>query len=150
MLREVGVRPSVWDDSSHEGSRADTWGMPKKLHHFLVFVPEGPRDATAVPVDLQDQWVVRLVHDLTRLFGGATSYGRGVGAWRTDDRADAPIHWDRITVVECWIDAKMPDLRQRWAAVGEELVEMCAALNQQVVGCIVDGEWWFYSKKGRR
>ncbi|GEM_PF-6244613 len=45
------------------------------------FVPEGDRRSKTTPVDLHDRWVIRLMRLCTELFGGATAYGRGVGAW---------------------------------------------------------------------
>ena len=49
---------------------------------MLIFVPEGQRESTEVPVDLQDRWVTKLLGVCCDLFGGATSYGRGVGVWQ--------------------------------------------------------------------
>ena len=115
--------------------------MKKRRPHkrMLIFVPEGKRAVTALPVELQDPWVTNLLRLLSRLFGGATAYGRGVGAWREGKSEDAAVHFDRITVIESWIDprdSKWEDKSRRvWAA----LLEMCQDLNEQAIGWMVDG-----------
>ncbi|MBI5367267.1 MAG: hypothetical protein HZA54_09535 [Planctomycetes bacterium] len=91
-------------------------------------------------MDLQDRWVIRLLDLFAEMFGGATSYGRGVGAWR-DGRG--PTQWDRVTVVESWIDPTAPNLPRRFVRLLCALARMRVELRQKVVGCILDGRWVF-------
>ena len=117
---------------------------------LLVFVPEGQRKSTEVPVDLQDRWVMKLLGLCSELFGGATAYGRGVGVWK--DEQSGETHWDRVTVVESWID---PALRRKkgWMnRLTRALEKMCGELRQKEVGCIINGRWMVVQKemKGRR
>lgn len=106
-----------------------------------IFVPEGPRMATAVPVDLQDKWVTRLLETCASLFGGATAHARGIGVWKEADAPGAPIHWDRVTVIECWLPADVAAGDTRLVAVVNLLSEMRRELHQKAVGCILNGEW---------
>lgn len=110
-------------------------------HRLPVFVPEGDRTSKAVPVDLQDRWVIRLLDLFAELFGGATAYGRGVGVWRDGRGKAARTHWDRVTVLESWIDPNLPALPRRMVRLLRELARMRTALRQKVVGCILDGRW---------
>ena len=113
---------------------------------LLVFVPEGQRKSTEAPVDLQDRWVMRLLGLCCELFGGATSYGRGVGVWK-DKRSDK-VHWDRVTVVESWVD---PGLRRKkgWRdRLAKALREMCRELHEEEVAYMIDGEWRAFGSKG--
>jgi hypothetical protein len=120
----------------------------KASRQLLIFVPEGQRESASIPVDLQDRWVSRLMTECTHLFGGATAYGRGVGAWREGDAPDAPIHWDRVTVVECWIDPELRDWKRRLGVVAATLGEMGRELNQKAVACILNGRWKTYESSG--
>ncbi len=115
-------------------------------HRLLVFVPEGDRESKTIPVDLQDRWVVRLLGPAGRLFRGGTAYGRGVGVWQDDRRR---LHWDRVTVVECWIRVETPRLSNKMDQLGRLLGRMCEALRQEVVGCMFDGRWIHYSRRRR-
>jgi hypothetical protein len=94
-------------------------------------------------VDLQDRWTVRLLGLFAALFGGATAYGRGVGAWRD---ATGRTHWDRVTVIEAWVD---PALRRRMRRLGRDLDRMRRDLRQKAVGCILDGVWTWYTEEDR-
>lgn len=114
------------------------------FHRLLVFVPEGDRTSKTVPVDLQDRWVIRLLDLFGALFGGATAYGRGVGVWR--DPAGR-THWDRVTVIESWVNPALPGNAKRSARVWRALERMRADLKQKVVGCILDGRWWTYTRR---
>lgn len=111
-----------------------------------LFVPEGDRESTSVPVDLQDRWAVRLLDRCADLFGGATCYGRGVGVWR-DDRGTK--HWDRVTVIEVWLDPLEPKLSARLDTLGRVLERMRRDLRQVVVGMMHNGEWVWYTEKKR-
>ncbi|MBI3269591.1 MAG: hypothetical protein HYZ53_11260 [Planctomycetes bacterium] len=118
--------------------------VPAPYHRLLVFVPEGDRTSKSLPVDLQDRWVIKLLNLFAELFGGATAYGRGVGVWR--DPA-ARTYWDRVTVIESWVDPALLNRSRRMNRLGRTLSRMCAALNQRVVGCILDGKWIPYSRR---
>ncbi len=112
---------------------------------LLIFVPEGQRKSTEVPVDLQDQWVMKLLELCSDLFGGATAYGRGIGVWR-EIRRGRPIktHWDRVTVIESWIDPALPKVKQRMTRLARNLDRMRKDLRQKEVACIIDGRWKSY------
>ncbi len=107
------------------------------FHRLLIFVPEGDRTAKTVPVDLQDRWTGRLLRLLADMFGGATAYGRGVGAWKHS----GTVYWDRVTVVESWIDPAARNLSRRFERLGRELTRMRVDLRQEVVGYMLDGRW---------
>jgi len=115
---------------------------PKQYTQLLVFVPEGRREPTEVPVELQDRWVRDLLRLCSKEFGGATAYGRGVGAWK--DEQSGKIHWDRVTVVETWIDLALPRLKQKRDRLVRALKKMRKELRQKEVACIIDGEWMAY------
>ncbi len=102
-----------------------------------VFIPEGDRTDKSIPVDLHDRWVIRLLGVCTDLFGGATSYGRGAGAW------DGPRGrcWDRVTVVEAWYDPLVPDFARRVRRLRRHLAAMGRALRQDVVAAILNREF---------
>lgn len=119
----------------------------KTNHHLQVFVPEGDRVSSTIPVDLHDRWVVRLLRRCADLFEGATAYGRGVGVWK-DPRGRT--HWDRVTVIESWIDLSLPTLQRRIAALWRDIERMRVQLRQQAVGCILDGVWTRYGRTRER
>lgn len=106
---------------------------------MLVFVPEGQRESTEIPVDLQDRWVTKLLGVCCDLFGGATAYGRGVGVWKEERTGRG--HWDRVTVIESWIDPDLPQLEGKMNKLGEALEEMRKKLGQKEVVYIRDGRW---------
>ncbi len=111
-----------------------------------LFVPEGDRESKTTPVDLHDRWVVRLLRTCGKLFGGATSYGRGVGVWTSGPR----FHWDRVTVIEAWADVAHPRHGRRVDAVTRELLTMGRALRQDAVACVVNGELHIYPTGAKR
>lgn len=94
-----------------------------------IFVPEGNRDDNTMPVDLHDRWVVRMLALCGELFGGATSYGRGVGVWQGRRR----LCWDRVTVIEAWRDPTVVDARGRLNRLMRNLRIMGRALRQSAV-----------------
>jgi hypothetical protein len=98
-----------------------------------VFIPDARRETRTIPVDLHDQWVIRILKLMARLFGGATAYGRGVGVWRWRNQ----YHWDRITVVESWV-SKQED-PARLAKLGREIVRMLKALGEKEAIVVVFG-----------
>ncbi len=113
--------------------------MERRMNHrLLVFVPEGDRTSKTIPVDLQDKWTIRVVMRCATLFEGATAYGRGVGAWHDPNRS---LHWDRVTVVESWVDPETPRLRARFRQFLRVLEKMRVELRQQAIGCMLDGRW---------
>lgn len=116
---------------------------PSANHHLQVFVPEGDRVSNTIPVDLHDRWVVRLLDRCADLFEGATAYGRGVGVWK--DRRGRK-HWDRVTVIEAWINLPLPTLEHRVSLLWRDLEKMRVQLRQQAVGCILDGVWTRYER----
>lgn len=101
-----------------------------------LFVPEGDRESKTTPVDIHDRWVVRLLKTCGKLFGGATSYGRGVGVWTSGPH----FHWDRVTVIEVWADASHRRHATRIRTLERELLKMGRALRQEAVGVIIDGK----------
>lgn len=105
-----------------------------------LFVPEGDRKSKTTPVDLHDKWVVRLLRACGKLFGGATSYGRGVGVW-TSGRW---FYWDRVTVIEVWADASHRLHRTRMQRLSREIRSMRRGLRQRVALCIVNARMWFF------
>ncbi|MBI4613422.1 MAG: hypothetical protein HY720_07395 [Planctomycetes bacterium] len=110
-----------------------------------IFVPEGERASKATPVELHDRWLVELLRLCGKLFGGATAYGRGVGVWRDE----SAILWDRVTVVEAWIDPAQGDPTPRMRRVQRRLNAMRRALGQRVVGYVYNGRMEFAGKGGR-
>ena len=116
--------------------------MPSKRRRskrLVIFVPEGRRAVSTLPVELSDPWVSRLLDLLARLFGGATAYGRGVGAWREGTSEDSIVHYDRITVIESWIDPREPEWEDKSKKVCESLARMCRDLEEQAIAWMVDG-----------
>ena len=109
------------------------------FHRLQIFVPEGNRTSVAVPVDLQDQWTVRMLRRCADLFGGATAYGRGVGIWKERHGGTARVQWDRVTVIETWIDPGTHRLQPKLDALARSLSRMGRDLRQEVVGCMIDG-----------
>ena len=101
-----------------------------------VFVPEGDRTDKSIPVDLNDRWVIRLLEVCSELFGGATSYGRGVGVWE-GSRARC---WDRVTVVEAWFELSARRLSRRLTRLTRVLTAMGHALHQEAVAAMIGGE----------
>ncbi len=98
--------------------------------------------STEVPVDLQDRWVMKLLNLCCELFGGATAYGRGVGVWRSPGTGrKAKAHWDRVTVIQSWINPELPRLKNRMKRLGKTLEKMRLELRQEEVACIIDGKW---------
>lgn len=67
-------------------------------------------------MDLQDRWTVRLLKLLGNSFYGATAYGRGVGVWKERGK----LRWDRVTVLEWWIDPELPTLARDSESAGHE------------------------------
>ncbi len=120
-----------------------------RCRQFLVFVPEGNRTSSAVPVDLHDRWVVRMLRFFADAFGGATAYGRGVGVWCEKTRLPRAMHWDRVTVIESWIASTFSNLEVETALhrLMRILGRMRAALNQEAVACILDGTWMTVSRR---
>lgn len=110
-----------------------------------IFVPEGDRESKSIPVDLHDRWVVRLLELSARLFGGATAYGRGVGVWRQKGE----VHWDRVTVIETWVDPRLRTLRQKMRELEQGLREMRDDLRQVTVCYILNGEKCFLFGEAR-
>ena len=98
-----------------------------------LFVPEGDRRSKTTPVDLHDRWVIRLLRLCTELFGGATAYGRGVGAWKSGAR----LHWDRVTVIEVWMRRTGAEVQQKLHVLREAMVLMGRGLNQEAVACTI-------------
>ena len=109
-----------------------------KYSHLLIFVPEGRRESTEAPLDLQDRWVMKLLGFCSELFGGATAYGRGVGVWRSPGRGrnarSAKTHWDRVTVIECWVNPAIPKLDRKMDRLGRVLEKMRQELREKEVG----------------
>ncbi len=105
-----------------------------------LFVPEGDRRSKTTPVDLHDKWVIRMLRVTGRLFGGATSYGRGVGVWTGGRR----FYWDRVTVVEIWADANHPRHLARLKRLGREIHAMRRGLRQRAALCIINGEMKYF------
>ncbi|MBI4618246.1 MAG: hypothetical protein HY720_31900 [Planctomycetes bacterium] len=105
------------------------------FEHLQLFVPEGDRPSKATPVDLHDKWVVKLLDLCATLFRGATAYGRGVGVWRND----GDTCWDRVTVVEVWIDPEMRQIPYKLRRLRSKLARMAQALRQDVVAYILNG-----------
>ncbi|MEK7206050.1 MAG: hypothetical protein AAB254_11145 [candidate division NC10 bacterium] len=101
-----------------------------------LFVPEGDRRSKTTPVDLHDRWVIRIMRTCTKLFGGATAYGRGVGAWESGKR----IHWDRITVIEVWMRRSGREVQQKLDVLHEAMMAMGRALHQKAVACTIGPE----------
>ncbi len=110
---------------------------------LLIFVPEGKRRVSTLPIDLHDRWVGMMLHLLSVLFGGATAYGRGVGAWKEPRALGARIHFDRVTVIESWIDPGTRNLKGAHDQVVQVLREMCRDLHEQVVASMMDGVFQF-------
>ena len=106
---------------------------------LLIFVPEGRRESTDVPVDLQDRWVMRLLGLCCELFGGATSYGRGVGVWK--DVQGGRTHWDRVTVIESRFGSALRQKKGWMKRLTRVLEKMRKELRQKEVACIIDGKW---------
>ncbi len=111
-----------------------------------VFIPEGDRTDKSIPVDLHDRWVIRLLATCSDLFGGATSYGRGVGVW---DGVNGRC-WDRVTVVEAWYDPNMPDLRARVCRLKRPLRAMGRALRQEAVAAMIENNFMVIEIGGQR
>lgn len=115
-------------------------GMKRKLFkRLMIFVPEGKREPTDLPVDLYDKWVSFLLKRLSHLFGGATAFGRGIGAWKEGEGADAPVHFDRVTVVEALIAPKTKDLGKRLDDAIDAIEQMRESLREKVIGYALDG-----------
>jgi len=100
-----------------------------------LFVPDARLESKTTPVDLHARWVVRLMRICADLFGGATSYGRGTGAWKSGE----DHYWDRVTVVEAWADTKKRGHVHRLEALTTELTNMGQALRQKAVAYVVNG-----------
>lgn len=115
-----------------------------------IFVPEGNRPSDAIPVDLQDRWTTRLLTLCGRLFGGATAYGRGVGVWAEGHGARARMHWDRVTVVEAWIDPALPGQDAAMSRLARTMKRMRLDLRQEEVLYIFNGRTYSFRKSGRR
>lgn len=98
-----------------------------------VFIPEGDRTDKSIPVDLHDRWVIRLLSLCSDLFGGATSYGRGVGVW---DGVTGRC-WDRVTVVEAWFDPNLPGFEKRARRLMRCLASMGRALHQKAIAAMM-------------
>lgn len=111
-----------------------------------LFIPEGDRTDKSIPVDLHDRWVIRLLSLCSELFGGATSYGRGVGVWE-GDRARC---WDRVTVVEAWYDPDMLDLLARVRRLKRHLRTMGRALRQDAVAAMMNNNFMVIQMGGQR
>lgn len=106
-----------------------------EFDRLQLFVPEGDRLSKTMPVDLHDKWVVRLLRACGKLFGGATSYGRGVGVW-TSGRW---FYWDRVTVIEVWADPNHPRHAERLRLLSREVHAMRRGLRQRAALCIING-----------
>lgn len=102
----------------------------------MLFIPEGKKGDSQIPADLHDRWTVKLLMLCTDSFGGATSYGRGVGAWKAKN---GKIHWDRITVVETWISPDDPKvITRKLNKIVRNLIKMRAELKQKSVAYILN------------
>ena len=101
-----------------------------------VFIPEGGRSDKSIPVDLHDRWVIRLLGLCSELFGGATSYGRGVGVWE----GSKARCWDRVTVVEAWYEPSAAVLPRRFTRLKGVLQSTGRALRQEAVAAMIGGE----------
>ncbi|MBI4618426.1 MAG: hypothetical protein HY720_32815 [Planctomycetes bacterium] len=107
-----------------------------RFDRLQLFVPEGERASKTIPVDLHDRWVVKLLRLCGRLFGGATSYGRGVGVWEDG----STLEWDRVTVIESWLDLATEDLCRKLARLRLALREMGKMLDQKAVFLVLGDE----------
>lgn len=110
-----------------------------------LFIPEGDRESKTKPVDLHDRWVIRLLEVCGRFFGGATSYGRGVGVWTSGPH----FYWDRVTVVEVWADPRKPGHAVRIRRLKRELEAMRRALRQEAVLYIINGTVMLFRGGGK-
>ena len=111
-----------------------------RFDRIQLFVPEGDRASKTTPVDLHDRWVIRLLRACGRLFGGATSYGRGVGVW-TEARW---FYWDRVTVIEAWAHANHPRHVGRLHRLSREIHAMRRGLHQKAALCIINGRLRYF------
>lgn len=110
-----------------------------------VFVPEGDRESKTMPVDIHDRWDVRSLKTCGRPFGGATSYGCGVGARTSGQR----FYWDSVTVIEMWTDPSHPRHPKRLDDLTRELLRMGHALSQETVGVLMGGKLKLFKIGGR-
>lgn len=110
-----------------------------------LFVPDARLESKATPVDLHDRWVVLLMRTCANLFGGATSYGRGAGVWKSGD----DYFWDRVTVGEAWADTRKADHAERVATLVREMRDMGLALRQEAVALIIAGELYIFPIGGQ-
>ncbi|MBI4617105.1 MAG: hypothetical protein HY720_26060 [Planctomycetes bacterium] len=117
--------------------------LESRFDRLQLFVPEGDRASKAIPVDLHDRWVVRLLSLCGDLFGGATSYGRGVGVWKSG-RGKL---WDRVTVVEVWAKRDVPDREKKMERLERRLREMGRALRQEAVAFAINEYLVFLSAR---
>jgi hypothetical protein len=106
-----------------------------------VFVP------SERSIDPDNRWAVNAMMDFcARLFGGATTYGRGTGAWR--DRSGR-IRYDHVTVVESWplragrLPSGMSRTRDHIEKELETLLDnvrlLGQMLGQDAMLCVIDG-----------
>lgn len=110
-----------------------------------LFVPDARLQSKATPVDLHDRWVVLLMRTCADLFGGATSYGRGAGVWKSGD----DYFWDRVTVVEAWADTMKADHAGRVDALIGNMLDMGRELRQEAVALIISGQLCIIPTGGR-
>lgn len=112
--------------------------MPRLTHTWVATWLRStriPGEPGVTPVDLHDRWVVHLMRTCADLFGGATSYGRGTGVWKSGE----DYHWDRVTVIEAWADRTKPDHMKRLDALVGEMMDMGRTLRQKAVAWVVNG-----------
>ncbi len=125
-----------------------SWLTPKPgrlgTRHVQVFVPSLDRDQNPVPQG-HGYWVREALTCLASLFGGATAFPVGLGAWRDDDR-DGAILTEDVVIVFSYVAED--DLAAAERPLYEFLMRLGRETRQGEVGVFVDGVYYGFHDFG--
>ena len=115
---------------------ATKFGAGKSASTLLVlFIPS--HDRSGQPID-QQRWVDEALTALGTLFGGATAFPRGRGAWR-DDAQSGQLLFDEPVIIQCYTAADL--IEQQAERLREFLIRMGTEAKQGAVGLVIDRDY---------
>jgi hypothetical protein len=115
---------------------AGALGASKAASTLLVlFIPS--KDRTNKRID-QEYWVAEALRVLGTLFGGATAFPQGKGAWR-DDGQGGKLLFDEPVVIQCYTSEQALQLHA--SALRDFLQRMGREARQGAVGLVIDRDY---------
>jgi hypothetical protein len=111
--------------------------LPIGTSLIVVFVPSKDRDGQ--PIE-QERWVDEVLATLGRLFRGATTYPRGRGVWRDDERGGTLLTEEPVIVFSYVVEGSLTidnltELYRTLSCMGREA-------KQGEIGVVIDGKFY--------